>query len=383
MDVLKLAFLVARVVVKVVARNFVKQPPIMVASKLVLLPLVGGATWYGLHYASEPVHKVLITTTFSVALNIAFLPVVGAVLWFGLHHAIQPVYKVHNAGGVVITGASSGIGKDAAVSLARKGYMVYAGVRKQTDAEALEKLGIASLKPVVGCDVTKQDTINEAVKFVEKDLSGRPLVALVNNAGISKNAPIELMDVDRDAKASFDVNYSGVVRATKAFLPLLRKTGEGARIVQISSVSGLLVQPDMEPYGGAKWALESMSGALRREVSRWKISVSVINPGMVKTDIFGKGKEHRKDLGNKDPTGLYKHLLNAAADNQMLDACERADMPQVTTDAIEHAITSPTPQVRYVCANIAGVPANHWYWLQWLLPDRLMDKVSGPLFFLY
>jgi NAD(P)-dependent dehydrogenase (short-subunit alcohol dehydrogenase family) len=142
--------------------------------------------------------------------SLASFPLLVLVLRYALHYGLRTEYKVHESGGILVTGASSGIGEHAAISLANKGYTVFAGCRKDSDVDRLNNLGIAKLKPIV-MDVTKQETIDSGYDLITKELGGEPFIALVNNAGIAKNYPVELMDIDRDARANFEVNYFGVI----------------------------------------------------------------------------------------------------------------------------------------------------------------------------
>jgi NAD(P)-dependent dehydrogenase (short-subunit alcohol dehydrogenase family) len=216
------------------------------------------------------------------------VPLVLVLLVQAVHLVCRKEYRALTKGGVVVTGASTGIGHHAAVSLAKAGFVVYAGVRKQKDADTIAAQKVPGLHPII-LDVTKQDTIDVSVSMVKADLAARSLnlVALVNNAGIAKTFPVELLDMD-DVVANFEVNYFGVVRVTQAFLPLLRETGDGARLVQVSSVAGFISSAGGNPYAATKFALEALTDALRLELAPWRISVSTINPAFVATPILGR-----------------------------------------------------------------------------------------------
>jgi NAD(P)-dependent dehydrogenase (short-subunit alcohol dehydrogenase family) len=216
------------------------------------------------------------------------VPLVLVLLVQAVHLVCRKEYRALTKGGVVVTGASTGIGHHAAVSLAKAGFVVFAGVRKQKDADTIAAQKVPGLHPII-LDVTKQDTIDVSVSMVKADLAARSLnlVALVNNAGIAKTFPVELLDMD-DVVANFEVNYFGVVRVTQAFLPLLRETGDGARLVQVSSVAGFISSAGGNPYAATKFALEALTDALRLELAPWRISVSTINPAFVATPILGR-----------------------------------------------------------------------------------------------
>jgi len=309
--------------------------------------------------------------------QLALLPVVLILLRYGLHFALRKEYRVHESGGVVVTGASSGIGKHAAISLAKKGYTVYACCRSKSDMEKMQAEGVSTLRPVI-LDVTKQATIDSAFDFIQKDLGTLPLIGLVNNAGIAKTSPVEIMDLDKHARANFEVNYFGVIAVTQKFLPLLRKTGDGARIVQISSLAGLVSSANGNPYSATKFAMESLNDAMRLELDPWKISVSIINPAFVESLISGKAAEVYNEFESApaEHQKLYGHLLGKKAFEKRQQMVAKADSPQVTTDVIEHAIMSPYPEVRYVVANVDGTPAWVLHWVMWLLPERAADAIT-------
>lgn len=309
---------------------------------------------------------------------LALFPILLIALRYAVLFLARKEYNVHPTGGIVITGASSGIGKHAALSLANKGYIVYAGVRSQADVEKLKGEKIATLRPVI-LDVTKQATINSSFDFIQKDLGTQPLVALVNNAGIAKTYPVEFIDMEKHARANFDVNYFGVLAVTQKFIPLLRKTGNGARIVQVSSVAGFVAAMGGQPYSSTKFALESLTTTLRLELDPWKISVSSINPAFVESEISGKIAETKEEHLDPKHLELYEDLLGEKYSKKNEQFVAKADSPQVTTDVIEHAIMSPYPEVTYVCANIDGTPAWVFHWLVWLLPERVMDMIVFAL----
>ena len=138
----------------------------------------------------------------------------------------------------------------AAVELARSGYRVFGTVRKEADADALRALGVENLEPVI-CDVADTAAVAQAVAAVTAALAGEPLVAIVNNAGISNDLPLEIQPL-ASVRQVFDVNYFGVLDVTQQFLPLLRKTGPGARIVTIGSLAGTISAPGTVAYSGTK-----------------------------------------------------------------------------------------------------------------------------------
>ncbi len=193
----------------------------------------------------------------------------------------RPAYAEAGSGeaqkAVLVTGASSGIGRNLAETLAGKGYFVYAGARKQADLDALNKIpNIRALR----LDVTKQDEIDAAVAAVRA--GGKGLYGLVNNAGVATLGPITEIDED-DLAWIFDVNVFGVYRVTKAFAPLIIESK--GRIVNISSISGILSGMFWAPYGMTKHALEAYTDSLAQEMALFDVEVSAINPGNYKSEI--------------------------------------------------------------------------------------------------
>src|SRR5947208_7952004 len=162
-------------------------------------------------------------------------------------------------GGVLITGASTGIGEATALQLDKAGFSVFAGVRKPEDGERLRSEGITVIHPL---DVTKGDEIAAAVETVEQGLNGSPLRGIVNNAGIGIGGPLEALDLD-DFRRTVEVNTTSQLAVTKAFLPLLRRSKR--RIVNMSSIGGRVAQPFAGPYLASKFALEAVPDVLRGE----------------------------------------------------------------------------------------------------------------------
>lgn len=287
-------------------------------------------------------------------------------------------YPVHTSGAVVVTGASSGIGRSAAIALAKQGYTAYAGVRKEKDAasiraEAAALKGIpGGLKPLV-IDVTKKDTIAAAV--AEVAAAGEPLVALVNNAGIVDNLPLEVA-ADSHWDNTFGVNVRGLVDTTQHFLPLLQKSK--GRVVNIGSMAGFLGNfPGMGVYTASKHAVEAISDAMRVEFLQDGISVSLVQPGAVKTPIMKKisdAQESTAALKRSSASDAAKakwrpfldemHELGLKIPNDPM-----LPTPEITDGTIVHAVSSAFPKTRYmVCPD-----SQMFFLFNYLLPDRVLD----------
>ena len=182
---------------------------------------------------------------------------------------------------VVITGASTGIGEATALYLAKHGWRVYAGVRKQSDADALSASSEGDIRPLI-LDVTRQEHLETAVRTVSETLKGETLTGLVNNAGIANMGPLAIQPLD-DFKAHFEVNVFGLLRASQAFAPLLgmdkTRTGAPGRIVNITSVGGRISAPFLGAYTATKHAVEAMTDTLRRELVIFGIDAIAVGPG--------------------------------------------------------------------------------------------------------
>ncbi len=267
---------------------------------------------------------------------------------------------------IVITGASTGIGKATALHLDQQGFRVFAGVRKEADGQALMKDASDRLTPIL-LDVTDANAIAVAVRTVTEATSGA-LFGLVNNAGLSLNGPLELVPVS-EIKKLMDVNVLGLLAATKAFIPLLRK-GKG-RLVNISSGHGLLAIPDKSVYAASKFAVQAISDSLRVELRPFGVSVSCVVVGKVDTKVLGKIVADRdKMIGAATPeiVQLYAPLF------EFFDK-EVKGLPGIppgeVAGVVARAMTTKRPKARYLIGpgakkmkNLARLPAR--------LRDRLM-----------
>jgi NAD(P)-dependent dehydrogenase (short-subunit alcohol dehydrogenase family) len=175
---------------------------------------------------------------------------------------------------VVITGASTGIGAACAVHLDRLGFVVFAGVRKIEDGEALQRQGGANrLIPLI-LDVTDDGSIQQSRAIVAAHVGTNGLFGLINNAGIAVVGPLEAVPIP-DLRRQLEINLIGQVAVTQTFLPLIR-TARG-RIVNMGSIAGRAAMPLMGPYSASKFALEAITDALRLEVQQWGIEVSIVD----------------------------------------------------------------------------------------------------------
>lgn len=258
-------------------------------------------------------------------------------------------------GAVVVSGTSTGIGAATALHLASKGFQVFAGVRRDQDAEALTARAADGLT-AIRLDITDPDTISAAAETVAEAVGERGLAGLVNNAGIVKPAPIEFQPLD-DFREQLELNLVSHVAVTQAFLPLIRLGG--GRIVNIGSIGGRLVLPIHGAYSASKFGVEALSDALRLELRQWGIHVSLVDPGATESAIFGKtlaeidGLESR--LGD-DGYRLYAEQIDAVR-RLVVKTAEDADPPDAVAEAVAHALTATKPKTRYLAGHGAEAAA--------------------------
>lgn len=243
---------------------------------------------------------------------------------------------------VVITGASSGIGRACALYMDRLGWRVFAGVRKESDAASLRGESSGRLTPLI-LDVTDSRSVKEAARFVAQEVGENGLSGLVNNAGIPHGGPVEYLNVD-EVRAAFEVNFFGVITVTQTFIPLLR-AGRG-RIVNISSISGLAAMPFVSPYAASKFALEALSDSLRVELSAWDIKVSVVEPGAIDTPIWNKAGGVMENLRKNAPKEALD-LYGGVIDSMQGRFAPHGISAENVSKAIAHALTSRRPKTRY------------------------------------
>lgn len=266
---------------------------------------------------------------------------------------------------MLITGASSGIGKACAIHLAARGYHVFAGVRKQEDHDALAASGQPSLQPVF-LDVTDPESIERAFDRVSEAVGPRGLYALINNAGITVAGPVELLSVQQ-WQQQYDVNVLGVVAVTIAALPMLR-TGSG-RILNIGSISGCHGLPFMGPYASSKSALAIISDSLRVELMPWNLQVTLVQLGNIQTPIWERTEQRSEELWQRvtpDEREKYADRLDAFRQMALNIRCSP---PKVVTRAVEKILSKRrAPRIRRVGSGSLAVPL-----FSAIVPSRLQD----------
>jgi NAD(P)-dependent dehydrogenase (short-subunit alcohol dehydrogenase family) len=267
------------------------------------------------------------------------------------------------AGIAIVTGASSGIGEATALHLRDLGFDVHAGVRREADAERLAGLGLQPLT----LDVTDSDSVAAA----GRSFAGRPLAALVNNAGIAVSAPLELVPIDR-LRDQMEINFIGQVAVTQALLPALRAAR--GRIVNVSSIGGRIALPLAGPYAASKFALEAVTDSLRRELRHLGVKVIAVEPGGVKTPIWDKGSETANAMlaeAPPDVARLYAGLGEALRAEAHKIATQTGVSPEQVAQVIGTALTASRPRTRY----LVGRDAKGRAALARVLPDKLFDRL--------
>jgi len=279
------------------------------------------------------------THKFSLTLRLfIFVTLVNCSLGTALA-AGEPAAPDHAGKAILVTGASSGLGRMIAETLASKGYRVYAGARKDKDLEALN--AIDNIR-AVRLDVTVQADIDAAVKTVRD--ANESLYAVINNAGVGLMAPLIELD-DDDLDFIFNVNVYGPVRITRAFAPFLIQSK--GRVVNIGSIAGVQTRTFYGPYSMSKHALEAFTDTLAIELERFGIKVSIVDPGGFNSEI-GKNIYKRMQAKGMDiEDSLYRddwknNWVLAGGDLSMMPG------PENIVATVEHALFDADPQPRYM-----------------------------------
>lgn len=270
---------------------------------------------------------------------------------------------------VLVTGAASGIGRATALELDRRGFLVYAGVRNDGEAEGLRSAATGNLRPVI-LDVT----IPEQVQGVRAELEGahgaEGLYALVNVAGIADFGPIEGQSPER-LKKVFDVNFFGMLAMIQALLPLLRRAR--GRVVNVGSVGAHGVIPFGFSVCSSKHAVEALTSGLRMELARWGIDAIAIDPSSIATPAANRMVDQAKSAIaalSEEHRGYYADDLLKMAES--MHKQEMAGMPpEGVGKVIADALTVKRPRARYP----VGPHARMIILMNGLLPDRWMDRL--------
>jgi NAD(P)-dependent dehydrogenase (short-subunit alcohol dehydrogenase family) len=267
---------------------------------------------------------------------------------------------------VLVTGASSGIGKATALEFARRGHTVFAAARR---ASELEELARADERiEAVPIDVTDVVSVSAAAGRVDQLTAGYGVDALVNCAGYALGGPVETLSGEA-VEHQFQTNVFGLLDVTRAFLPRMRERGTG-RIVNVSSVVGRVVFPGMGVYSATKFALEALSDALRMELAPFGVSVVLVEPGFVKTDI-GEASQRQAAPFATAADG-YEELTKKTVEFVSKQVADNGIPPQRVARQIARAVESRNPRARYLLPASSKVLVG----LMTRLPDGAADRAK-------
>jgi len=272
---------------------------------------------------------------------------------------------MENNKAIVITGTSTGIGKACALHLDKLGFNVYAGVRKQADGDNLKKEASENLTPVI-LDVSDTESINAAAGVIEKETGGN-VFGLINNAGIGRGGALEVTPV-AEIRKLMEINVIGLMAMTQAFIPMLREAK--GRIINIGSTSSMLAFPGASAYSASKFAVRAITDSLRLELKPFGMSVILVAPGAVESEIWDKGKAYKEKLRKTvkpEIAQLYAPLIKFG--DKLNDELKKIPADEVAK-AVAHAFTSKKPKRYYIVGNDAKGAAKAAK-----LPKGLMDWI--------
>lgn len=260
---------------------------------------------------------------------------------------------------ILITGASSGIGKATALKLQAQGNIVYGAARRIEKMTDLAAAGVHVLK----LDVTDEKTLVAAVETIKAEQ--QRLDVLINNAGYGSYGALEDVPL-AEGEYQFKVNVFGVMRLTQLVLPIMRSQHRG-RIINVSSIGGKIYQPLSAWYMGTKHAIEGMSDALRMEVAPFGIDVSIIEPGGIKTEWAGIAEKKLLEVSGE--TAYHDQAVKVGAMLSLFD--QFASNPGVIAKLMVRAVNDVKPKSRYHAGMSAGLALTGRHWLS----DRQFDKM--------
>ena len=266
---------------------------------------------------------------------------------------------------IVITGSSTGIGKACALHLDKLGYKIYAGVGKQTDGDRLREGASDKVVPII-LDVTDAESIATTVSIIEKETGGN-VFGLINNAGIGRSGVLEVTPVDEIRKV-MDVNVIGLMSMTKAMIPMLRKNK--GRIINIGSTSSFLASPGASAYAASKFAVRAVTDSLRLELKPFGMSVILVAPGAVESEIWKKGTAYKNEMRKSvkpEIAQLYATLIKFG--EKLIKEIKKIPAEEVAI-SVAQALASIKPKPYYIVGKDAkaGVKAAR-------LPKSLLDWI--------
>jgi NAD(P)-dependent dehydrogenase (short-subunit alcohol dehydrogenase family) len=250
----------------------------------------------------------------------------------------------------VVTGSSSGIGYETSLMLARSGFLTFATMRNLNKGENIKSIAAKENLPVhiIQLDVTDDVSINNAVQAILSE-TGR-IDVLVNNAGYVLDGAFEDLSMD-EIKAQYETNVFGLIRTTQAVLPAMRKQKSGF-IVNISSIAGRFGYPGGSAYISTKFAIEGLSESMAYELEPFGIKVIIIEPGVIRTNIFNSVVVAKK---SQDPNSPYTQITQKVA-SAFEGMMKNASSPELVAKVVLEAVTNENPNLRY----LAGKDAETW-----------------------
>lgn len=282
--------------------------------------------------------------------------------------------SINHRNAVVVTGASSGIGRACALKLDKAGFQVFATVRKEKDAESLRQVTSEYLTPIF-LDVTDEVSITAAAHIVAQAVDEAGLAGLVNNAGIGVPGPMELIAAN-DLRQQFEINVFGQVMVTQAFLPLIRQAQ--GRIINIGSVGGKITSPFYGALCASKYALEAINDALRLELHQWGIHVILIAPTSISTPAADRLVGYTEAIiqqftpeGHQHYEQIFRNFTKTVVAQE-----KTGSPPEVVAQTVLKALTAKKPKTRYP----VGANAKTLTLMSQILPARMLDKLWFKLF---
>jgi NAD(P)-dependent dehydrogenase (short-subunit alcohol dehydrogenase family) len=266
---------------------------------------------------------------------------------------------------VLVTGASTGIGRSTACRLAAEGASTWAAVRDEGALEELRALDSPQLSPLV-LDVTDERSIEAARAEIAR---GGGLDALVNNAGIGIAGPLELL-TSAELREQLEVNFIGQLAVTRSMLPLLRASRR-PRIVFVSSVAGRVAFPFAGAYSASKHALEAAADALRNELRDDGVAVTLVEPDSTSTPIWSKAEYRLAALGAREGSARYESRLATFA-GVLRDQDRQGRDPQDVAEAVKRAVLGRKPGARYPIGSAARIVTR----ARGMIPDRIFDLIA-------
>lgn len=263
---------------------------------------------------------------------------------------------------LLVTGASSGMGRETAITLAKKGYKVYAAARRMNKLNELKKAGCIPLE----LDVADNQSIEQAVKVIEQQDGG--VDVLFNNAGIAIQGSVEEMTIE-DAKKMFEVNVFGLARLTQLVIPYMRKKGSG-KIINNSSIAGKVHGPLSAWYVASKHAVEGFSSSLRVELMPFGVDVVIIRPGAISTGLIGSYVDDMTELSGNGPYAKMTKVLadwSKSRDNNP----KYSSPPSVIANCVLEIVQSKKPKTAYM----VGKTSKQMIWSRRLMSDKMLDKM--------